>query len=114
MKNYLNDFMTLAKYSDMANEMVASERNVYVIEGRDINGYDFHPTGNCGCIELNDEYMFGIRCDHFMWTEFWSEDDFNVILVYGNHKGELVSKLIIMYNGEDNCEYADIEYILKK
>jgi hypothetical protein len=86
-----------------------------------IEELSFHPNGNCGCILLYDDYAFGIRCSHLMWSEghcegvegFWSEDDhtlaqeryshndynssYNSILVYGNHKGNLVIKMIVFH-----------------
>lgn len=117
MKNYLNDFITLAKYSDMAEEMIKSDKNVYVTEVKStILDSDFHPNGKCGCIELNDEYFLGIRCDHLMWTEFWTENDFNIILVYGNHKGNLTCKCIMTYEGEDDIvlDNDNLEYVLEK
>ena len=67
----------------------------------------FHPNGKCGCIELNDDYMFGIRCEHLIWAEGMCEgiepflvgkDKKTVILVYGNHKGTLVAKLLFSNN----------------
>lgn len=70
----------------------------------------FHPNGKCGCILLDDDYAFGIRCNHLMWAEgwcegieyFWTKDDhakqnYNVILVYGNHKGELHTSLLVFH-----------------
>lgn len=116
MGNYYNDLTVLAHYSDMAKEMVVSDKKVCISEIDSISNTGFHPNGKCGCINLNDDYLFGIRCDHFMWTEFWTEDDFAVIIIYGNHKGSLISKCIMMYEGEDDkdVEYNDVEYIVKK
>ena len=63
----------------------------------------FHPNGNCGCIEVNDDEMFGIRCNHLIWAEGFCEsiepfligkNGKTVILVYGNHKGTLVVKML--------------------
>lgn len=74
----------------------------------------FHPNGNCGCLLLDDDYAFGISCDHLMWCEgncegteaFWNEADncanvsdscYDAIMVYGNHKGSLCIKLLVLH-----------------
>ena len=71
-------------------------------------------------METFDDYVFGIRCDHLMWAEgncegiepFWSmrdreyasDDDrdfvlkYKSILVFGNHKGILMTKLIVLHH----------------
>ena len=97
-------------------------------ESKDTNyHYDeeigFHPSGKSGIILMNDEYIFGIRCNHLQWVEGsveydlvgdnlkWYEtlddngktttDDSNLenmsgnaIMLIGNHKGSLIIKLI--------------------
>ena len=47
----------------------------------------FHPNGKTGCITVDDDYIFGIRCDHLVWIEGYSEVFGNGYLVIGNHKG---------------------------
>lgn len=69
--------------------------------------FSFHPKGKSGVILLNDDYFFNIRCDHLMWVEghcenierYWEdEEDYNAILIYGNHKGRLKFELIVFHN----------------
>ena len=65
----------------------------------DIGQVTFHPNGKSGCILAYDEYIFGIRCDHLMWSEGYFEGletpGFEVrpgelgYMLYGNHKGSL-------------------------
>ncbi len=57
-----------------------------------------------GCITLNEESMFGIRCNHLMWAEGWIEGAENnqTILVYGNHKGVLEIALLTIAEQEGN------------
>jgi len=78
----------------------------------------FHPNGNCGSLFCGgDKYIFGIRCLHLIWTEgncegqedFWNKGDYlgaeirdfsdiyNAILINGNHKGELKTKLLVFH-----------------
>lgn len=54
----------------------------------------FHPSGNTGCIVSNDEYIFGIRCNHLIWIEGWSEVFGSGYFVVGNHKGRTVTKFV--------------------
>ena len=84
------------------------------------NDISFHPNGYCGCIQSAYDYVFGIRCNHLMWAEgncegsesFWNTidktypliyddvdfvDTFRAVLVYGNHKGILTTKLIVFH-----------------
>ena len=88
----MTDFESLKIESGMAYRHTA-----YSIKEVDIYDTTFHPNGECGCISLFDEYMFGIRCNHLMWAEGWIEDEdqSDAILIYGNHKGEVVTKLIV-------------------
>jgi hypothetical protein len=88
----MTDFESLKIESGMAYRHTA-----YSIDKVDIYETTFHPNGECGCISLFDEYMFGIRCNHLMWAEGWLEDEdqSDAILIYGNHKGEVVTKLIV-------------------
>lgn len=103
----------LAEHSPLAKQFV--DRNLFehcklitlanCVGGIEINnlheGFSFHPYGDCGCIELPDDYMFGIRCDHLMWSDGACEgtEEFlpgycPSILIYGNHKGHFTMKLI--------------------
>lgn len=63
-------------------------------------GFAFHPNGNCGCILAEDDYIFGIRCDHLIWVEgscedIECEDEKDVIIVFGNHKGSIRINFIV-------------------
>ena len=74
----------------------------------------FHPNGDCGCLEINDDYFYGIRCDHLIWIDgtcegvedFWNKKDLmglpngeelNMILTIGNHKGETTCQYLIFH-----------------
>lgn len=86
----------------------------------------FHPTG-CGMIELEDDYLFDIRCNHCIFIEgycegdetdwecesVWWTDDFEVcqnenswrnafpaVLIQGNHKGAF-RQFIICFTREN-------------
>ena len=118
----MTDIEKLALSSEMANKFGRNHNyEVIDINENQIEELSFHPNGNCGCILLYDDYAFGIRCSHLMWSEghcegiegFWSEDDhtlaqerynhndynssYNSIFVYGNHKGNLVIKMIVFH-----------------
>lgn len=60
----------------------------------------FHPNGDCGCILSDDEYVFGIRCNHLIWMDGEDEHHGPAVLVVGNHKGCLVMSLLY----EDDTE----------
>lgn len=112
-----NDLKKLAEVSDMAKLFTDNEK-CELVEIMDMGvlhepEFSFHPNGKCGCIKLNDDYLFGIRCSHLMWAEgecegveecfanyeteleedeYYPEDPYvktigNTILLYGNHKG---------------------------
>lgn len=97
----------LANVCEYAKQFV-EKGNYEIFDIRNANGsykdcISFHPNGKCGCIEMNDDDIFGIRCGHLIWAEgacegiepFLNEkDEKTVILVYGNHKGTLISKLL--------------------
>ncbi len=77
----------------------------------------FDPNGNCGSLFCHDKYVFGIRCMNLIWAEgnceglefFWNKKDYeaalkndfsksyNAILIHGNHKGELMTKLLVFH-----------------
>lgn len=54
----------------------------------------FHPNGKTGCITVDDDYIFGIRCDHLVWIEGYSEIFGNGYLAIGNHKGYTTIKFL--------------------
>jgi hypothetical protein len=69
--------------------------------------FSFHPNGKSGVILPNDDYFFNIRCNHLMWVEggceniegYWEDgEDYDAILIYGNHKGYLSFELIVFHN----------------
>lgn len=62
----------------------------------------FHPNGNTGCILANDDYMFGIRCDHLIWIEGESEVFGRGYMVVGNHKGTTVVNFVSAINELQN------------
>ena len=106
------DLLLLAEHSDLAKSMLNNYSKIRYYDiftyGSDVS-YDystFHPNGKCGCIEVDDDYLFGIRCNHLMWSEgevesaepCVKEDEWkDAILIYGNHKGGLEIKLIISH-----------------
>lgn len=115
----VNDFdiQKLSEKSEMVKKALNEKRDfklytLYLLQDgllcNPYNEFSLHPNGNCGCIELDDSNMFGIRCDHLMYCEcwceaveeFWNEDDnldnYNVILIYGNHKGLFTIKVLVI------------------
>lgn len=112
MNTLTEDLEKLSAYSPLAKQIVESNLTKHCKEvtliGSDIveglNEFSFHPNGKCGCVELNDDYMFGIRCNHLMWCDgecegvepFLDNPLGRAILVYGNHKGNLYMKLIYL------------------
>ena len=123
----MEDIEKLATCSEMAKKYGSNYEIVDVDEYRrqQTDNLSFHPNGNCGCILLDDNYAFGIRCNHLMWAEgecegieyFWTENDhaiaeekyerkeydsYKAIFIYGNHKGGLCSKLLVFHE-----KYAD-------
>lgn len=118
----MEDIEKLAICSEMARKYGSNYEIIDIDEyyERQTDYLSFHPNGNCGCILLDDKYAFGIKCNHLMWAEgncegieyFWTKDDhtiteekfkreeydvYKVILVYGNHKGELSTKLLVLH-----------------
>ena len=77
----------------------------------------FHPDGGCGCVVMDDDYICGIRCDHLIWMTGWHEyhnrhqsrkfdkvknwdnrpgsDDYDCLLLVGNHKGIVEMRLVL-------------------
>ena len=118
----MEDIEKLAICSEMARNYGSNYEIIDVEEYNKlyVDTLSFHPNGNCGCILLDDDYAFGIRCNHLIWAEgdcegieyFWTEDDHNIaeekskrneydvyksILVCGNHKGGLSTKLLVLH-----------------
>ena len=58
------------------------------------NSADFHPDGGCGCILSNDDYVFGIRCNHLIWMTGEHETHGPGVLLVGNHKGSIAMALL--------------------
>lgn len=114
--------MKLAEHSEYAKEMLDVNDNPLLVTIFDSSNFPleeltFHPNGKCGCVQLDDEYMFGIRCNYLMWAEgsvegtelFWKKikkrigfeiknrEPFfrNCIMIYGNHKGGMIMKLLV-------------------
>ena len=122
-----DDIIRLSKDSSLVKKMLDKGRKVALIEQQDFmphpsdfesahEYFTFHPNGNCGCCLLPDDYMFGIRCNHLMWAEgfceggerFWENLNLNedecerewgddCVLIYGNHKGFFIMKLLVFY-----------------
>lgn len=118
----MEDIEKLALCSEMAKKYGSSYELVEIADcfGYKVDDLTFHPNGKSGCILLDDDYAFNIRCDHLMWAEgwcepnekFWTENDhkiaekkfelgehdvYNTILIYGNHKGSLYIKLLVFH-----------------
>jgi hypothetical protein len=111
------NLIKLQQVSEMAKKFTDINKvRVYTLyddrdtDFRKVDQFSFHPNGKCGCIELNDDDCFGIRCNHLMWAEgscegyeyFFNEEGYdsdetreNVIIVYGNHKGWFVLNVIV-------------------
>lgn len=120
------DFKTLAICSEMAQNALQQKKKIEVVDIYDPTEYmdyfptlsklqeqfSFHPNGNTGCIHIDDDYIFGIRCNHLIWIEgeceggefWWKEKDFEEegypksILICGNHKGYFRIKMIVIHN----------------
>ena len=115
--NFDISFKELSEVSDVAKLYYDKKCRIYVCNtSEDEEG--FHPTGKCGCLEVYDDYRFGIRCNHLMWAEGWNEffnvkdkngyDVDNTLYIYGNHKGCFLSLVIVFDNSgdEDRGEYV--------
>ena len=69
--NLIEDIKVLAENCDAAKKYLELDTTKYCVE---LIGYwiasepcdtenNFHPNGKCGCVELDDDYLFGIRCN---------------------------------------------------
>ena len=119
--DYKESFKLLSEYSELAKQIRSEVKDSStILHIRNVahnivdNTLSFHPNGKCGCIEVNDDYMFGIRCNHLMWAEGYIEgtepftddcEEKDVILVYGNHKGYFLVFLLYTTKsiGESVC-----------
>lgn len=111
--NKLSEFSEIAKKMiEQSSSRIVNIRNSMSITTEDIT---FHPNGNCGSIKLDDETMFGIRCDHLIWAEGTCEGtetfmdgikNKDAILVCGNHKGGLVIELLTFSRKSGESSYA--------
>ena len=125
ISNY-GDVATLRMFSPVARNNAGNKFVILEFEDCDDFGpYDiFHPKDVTGVIQLRDDYMFGLRCDHLVYIEgishlygitlHYDDRDYvnakeflkyldnvkgecvhNSILLIANHKGSLVLRLII-------------------
>ena len=108
-----SDLLELSRFSDVAKEMAndTNENHVLVFFEPEIwEDNTFHPK-KCGCLEVNDDYKFGIRCNHLVWIEGYTEnDDLGTIYLMGNHKGTLTLYGISLYDTVNNEEIGG-EYV---
>lgn len=106
------DFEKILHSSPICNKHMHDDYALFEYDSfEDIDApYDiFHPQNNSGIILLDDDYLFGIRCEHLVWidgeTAPWSYEEeigceMNVkltdaVMLIGNHKGNLKIKLIV-------------------
>lgn len=108
----MKDIEKLALCSEMAYKYWRDYEIIDIEEyhKKQPDALSFHPNGLSGCMLLTDDYAFDIRCNHLMWMEgycegieyFWNENDhknlsYNMIILFGNHKGGLVTKLLVLH-----------------
>ena len=105
------DVRDLASHSELAKKFLAEADAIELFAVTNSEGISdndvpfdeatlsFHPNGRCGTVLLNDNYMFSICCNHLMWAdgdcELFGDNYLGAILVYGNHKGTLVSNMLV-------------------
>ena len=83
------------KVIELGEYLKKEDRYGIVDDFNSFQDFAFHPNGNCGCILVEDDYIFGIRCDHLIWIEGSCEDGKDVIIVFGNHKGSIRINFIV-------------------
>ena len=80
--NLIEDIKVLAENCDEAKKYLELDTTKYCIKLIDYwipsisdtdDSHNFHPNGECGCIELDDDYLFDIRCNHLMWATGYCE-----------------------------------------
>lgn len=127
MRDLEYDFKELAICSEMAQDALLEKKEwelVNLYEDLEMDGeegcyfgkkenieFSFHPNGMSGCLNIDDDYRFGIRCNHLIWVEGWcegyeewwrkEEQKFNAILLMGNHKGHFMMKLVAIHNNNN-------------
>jgi hypothetical protein len=86
----------LVAVSSAAQEIAKQTDSIKVTNVTDLTDVTFHPNGECGCIELDDDYFLDIRCNHLIWMDGNVEDkDWSkAVLVCGNHKWSMEARLI--------------------
>ena len=104
------DFEVLTGHSELAFKLKSHNYDVFTVLnwgdydpegtqhswGGDDQGLGFHPNGRTGCINLDDSYFFGIRCDHLIWMDGMCEERCcPAITLVGNHKGGIILKVIL-------------------
>jgi hypothetical protein len=108
MTDFNEDLRKLGESSPLAkqfdNMYGFKDCKIIDIDSKSLDGFSFHPTGDCGCIVPANDYMFGIKCNpYLMWSDGFCEgvEPFlsaasPAILLYANHKGNFVMKLIYL------------------
>lgn len=69
---HYGDIATLRMFSPVARNNAGKKFFILEFEedGDDFGPYDiFHPKDITGVIQLRDDYMFGLRCDHLVYVE---------------------------------------------
>lgn len=106
---FQTDFEVLTGHSELAFKLKSRNYKVFTVLDWDNydskgtksywssgDGFGFHPNGRTGCINLNDGYFMGIRCDHMIWMDGWCEGPCcPAIVLVGNHKGGVIMKVIL-------------------
>lgn len=74
---------------------------------KDDPDYEFHPNGQTHTITKHDDYLFGVRANHFIFVDGANMFGQPMILMIANHKGNLMQKLIfkIPTNNENGLPY---------
>lgn len=121
-EGYVDCYADFKKESEIANILLNGEWDVKKVydgedidtgKGRELYVTGFIPNGKCGCIVIDDDYLFGIRCNHLMWMEGKVRKNFLVkhcgaepddslpehccvkcLMVFGNHKGIFMMNLV--------------------
>lgn len=98
-ETFENDMKVLAAHSEFAknyskngftiDDLSGNPKDLLHLFGYYDWGYapedDFHPKDS-GCIKLEDDWMFGFRCNHLIWIDYYAVNDPKTLLI-GNHKG---------------------------
>lgn len=104
---------------NLDNVVIADLLNGYELKVTELLAEEgsFHPNGDCGCILMPDEYIFGLRCNHLIWIagwheqvalptdvddtegDSWDESIARCVLFVANHKGAL--RVAMAYEDDD-------------